>query len=231
MIIEDKYNFELDMETENSNSAILKNISPNSKVLEFGCAHGRMTKYLKENLKCDTTIVEINAQAGSVAAQWASKAYIGNTLGDIEGDSFFYDFKENDFDYIIFADVLEHLKNPEIVLKKCKSLLTKNGSIWISIPNVGHNAVLIDLWNGLFEYRELGLLDNTHLRFFTSQSLENMILKCEFKIANKINLINTVENTEFHNSYDDVPVMVAFLLQRREFGEVYQFVWELKINE
>lgn len=227
-----KYDFTLDMDTENSNAAILKNISSGSRVLELGCAHGRMTKYLKENLNCTVTIAELDEKAGKTASQWAENSFIGYD-GDIERDKFFDELnylKENNFDYIIFADVLEHLKYPEIVLNKSKKLLAHTGSIWISVPNISHNAVLIDLWNDKFEYRETGLLDNTHLRFFTKQSLLKMVNDCGLIVNTEINLKNIVENTEFNNSYNDVPPTVEFLMKRREYGEIYQFVWELKVK-
>lgn len=219
------YDFQLDMETENSNSVILKNIKPKSKVLEIGCAHGRMTKYLKEELECKVTIVELNQEAGKTAAQWAEKSFLGE---DIENESLFYKFSRNadKFDYIIFADVLEHLQNPDKVLNKFKNIANE---IWISIPNIGHNAVMIDLWNNLFTYRESGLLDKTHLRFFTYYSLKQMVEQCGLKIVKEINLINVVENTEFNNNYSKVPPTVEILLKRREYGEVYQFVWKLSV--
>ena len=76
-----KYDFELDMKTQNSNSVILNNIKPNSIVLEVGCAHGRMTKYLKETLNCTVDIVEIDWEAGDVAKQWARYAWLGPEEG------------------------------------------------------------------------------------------------------------------------------------------------------
>lgn len=229
--MEDKYNFDLDMVGENSNSAILKNINPNSLVLECGCAHGRMTKYLKENLNCTVYIAEYNGDAGKHASQWANKSFYGSN-GNIEDEDFFTNIKSlgaNNLDYIIFADVLEHLHYPEKVLEKSKSLLKNNGSIWLSIPNIGHNSVLIDLLNNKFTYRSLGLLDDTHIRFFTYYSLKNMVNKCGLSIAQEINLQNSVENTEFNNSYEDVNEEVSTFLKNREHAETYQFVWELKI--
>lgn len=228
-----KYDFALDMDTENSNATILKNISQSSRVLELGCAHGRMTKYLKENLNCTVTIAEVDKVAGKVASQWASESFIGQYDGDVERVNFFSELNlssNNNFDYIIFADVLEHLQNPKIVLDKCKKLLSPIGSIWISVPNISHNAVLIDLWNDKFTYRETGLLDNTHLRFFTESSLAKMVEDCGLVVNNAINLKNVVENTEFKNSYDDVPAIIALLMKHREHGETYQFVWELKVK-
>lgn len=226
-----KYDFNLDMGSDNSNSTIIRNIKPNSKVLELGCAHGRMTKFLKENLNCEVTIAEIDTDSGRIASQWAVKSFIGED-GNIESSNFFdklYNMNCKNFDVIIYADVLEHLRYPDVVLNKTKKLLGNDGSIWISIPNVAHNSVLLDLWNNKFTYRNLGLLDETHIRFFTFYSLTEMINNVGLKINTAINLENAVENTEFHNSYDDVPPTVSLLMKRREYSEVYQFIWELKV--
>lgn len=230
--MEDKYDFELDMVGENSNSAILKNILPNSKVLECGCAHGRMTKYLKEVLSCDVYIAERNEDTGKNAAVYSIKSFLGEE-GNIEEETFFNNLYEKgiyDLDYIIFADILEHLYSPEKILQKCQHLLKKDGSIWISIPNIGHNSVLIDLWNNKFTYRETGLLDDTHIRFFTYYSLKKMVEKCGLNVVNEINLQNTVENTEFNNSYENVRPEIRYTLKKRNHGETYQFIWELKIS-
>jgi len=221
------YDFSLDMKTDNSNSLILKTISKGSKVLEVGCAHGRMTKYLKENLDCDITIVEVDKEAGKVASQYSNNAILGGA-GNIEDTYWFYETDGKKFDHIIFADVLEHLSNPEAVLLKAMERLSDNGSILISIPNISHNAVLIDLLQDKFEYRETGILDKTHVKFFTHNSLRQMIEKIGLSISKEFNAVNVVSNTEFNNSYSQLPEEVSLFLKSREYGEVYQFVWELK---
>jgi 2-polyprenyl-3-methyl-5-hydroxy-6-metoxy-1,4-benzoquinol methylase len=228
----DKYNFELDMVGDNSNSLILRNILPNSNVLEFGPAHGRMTKYLKENLNCKVTIVELDEEAGNSAKIFAEESFIGNHWGDIEKYQWLHhlDDAAKKFDYIIFADVLEHLYDPWKVLSSVKNLLKDNGSLFISIPNIGHNSVIIDLLNGKFEYREVGLLDNTHIRFFTRVSLQRMINEAGFEIEHCFDAHNIVENTELGNSYNDVPEHVAEYLRQRPDGDVYQYVWSLRKN-
>jgi O-antigen biosynthesis protein len=222
-----KYDFDLDMIGDNSNSLILREVSPNSKVLEFGCAYGRMTKYLKEQLNCSVSIVEKDFNAGKIAESYASKALVGGNAGDIEKYNWLTKLKGEQFDYIIFADVLEHLYNPWKVLEKSKTLLKNNGRVLISVPNVGHNSVLIDLLNDKFEYRELGLLDNTHIRFFTEFSLFEMIIRAGYSVDKVLNAKNVVENTEFKNSYTDLPEEVGNFLRQRKNGEVYQFIWSL----
>ena len=222
------YDFSLDMTTDNSNSLILRNIAPNSKVLEIGAAHGRMTKYLKEELNCQVSIVEYDRKAGDTAKQYAEKSWIGAEIGDVEKECWLKETEGQKFDYIVFADVLEHLHDPLQVLRRATERLSDNGSILISIPNIGHNSVLIDLLQGKFEYRESGILDRTHLKFFTHESLRNMIAAAGLSICKEMNAVNVVNNTEFGNSYDQVPPEVSKYLQSRKYGEVYQFIWELK---
>lgn len=227
-----KYDFALDMVTDNSNSVILRNIKSNSKILELGCAHGRMTRYMKEVLNCTIDTVEVDEEAGTIAANWARQSFAAN----VEDPTIWDELNEigcNDYDYIIFADVLEHLHHPVEVLSKSKKLLKKadvnkcGGSIWISIPNTAHNAIIIDLMNNKFIYREVGLLDNTHIKLFTIHSILEMIEKAGLSLITRLDLTNPVGHTEFNNSYNDVPSEVANFLKKRELGEIYQFVMEL----
>jgi len=226
-----KYDFALDMATDNSNSLILRNIRPDSDVLETACAHGRMTRYLKEKLNCRVTIVENDAEAGASAAQYASDArHVGPQMGDLEKGPWYDNLKMagKTFDYVVMADILEHLYDPWKVLGRARGLLKPGGSIWISVPNFTHNGVLIELLNGRFEYRKIGLLDNTHIRFFSAGSLEAMVRGAGLTVVKKADPVLAVKRTELKNSYRDVPWYVALYLKMRRGGEIYQFVWELK---
>ena len=103
-----KYDFALDMKTDNSVSQILRYIRPDSDVLEIACAHGRMTKYLRETLRCRVSIVEKDGEAAQAAAPFASDAtLVGRELGDLEKDGWHNYLRKNrhSFDYIIFADM------------------------------------------------------------------------------------------------------------------------------
>ncbi|HHQ4902869.1 TPA: class I SAM-dependent methyltransferase, partial [Aeromonas veronii] len=170
-----KYNVELDLETENSLSIIIKQIRPKARVLEFGPAHGRLTRYLKESLDCIVDIIELDENAGKEASFYARHALLGSELGNIENYQWESKLDGNKYDFIIFADVLEHLYSPGKVLQSIKSFLSNNGVVIISVPNVGHDGVLLELFNEEFNYRDTGLLDDTHIRFFTYQNLLNMV--------------------------------------------------------
>jgi glycosyltransferase involved in cell wall biosynthesis/2-polyprenyl-3-methyl-5-hydroxy-6-metoxy-1,4-benzoquinol methylase len=223
-----KYDFTLDLETDNSNSIILRWIKPQSTVLEFGPAHGRMTKFLKENLQCSVTIIELDEESGSEAAKYADRALLGKIEGNIESDQWVQKLQGHTFDYIIFADVLEHLHNPGETLVRAGGLLGSNGSILISVPNIAHNSIIIELWKNRFEYRSTGLLDETHLRFFSQTSLTKLVQQTGLYVHNAHNARNLVEKTEFKHSLAEMPRQVAKAMAKRDLADVYQFIWELK---
>ena len=133
------YDFELDLKSVNTMSVINEWIKKETNILEFGPANGRLTKYLKYEKNCTVTIVELDEESGKEAKQFATKSYIGKKYGDIE--NFYWTKSKQKFDYIIFADVLEHLSNPQKVLEVCKNMLKPSGRILVSIPNVTHNSI------------------------------------------------------------------------------------------
>lgn len=219
-----KYDFDLDLIYNNSLALIAKQIRRNTTVLEFGPANGRLTRYMKEQLKCDIFLVELDEEAGRDAAVYARDII----YGDIEEYAWVEQYNGQMFDYIIFADVLEHLRNPEDVLIKAKMFLKQEGSILLSVPNIAHNSVLINLLNGKFEYTDIGLLDNTHIHFFTKKSLEDLLFHAGLEPVKKMGTYNEVGNNEIENSYRDVEGIDESFWKYREYGDVYQFVYEVK---
>ena len=90
---------------------------------------------------------------------------------------------EDKFDVIVFADVLEHFVHPLDVLAMATSVLAPNGRIIISIPNVAHLSVRLQLLLGSFTYTDRGILDRTHLHFYTKKTLKEMITKAGLHIT------------------------------------------------
>lgn len=85
------------------------------------------------------------------------------------------------YDLVVFADVLEHMANPEEILRKSRSWLGQQGHLLISIPNVRHLSVIADLvFRGDWVYAEDGILDKTHLRFFTARSFVRLLSACGY---------------------------------------------------
>ena len=222
-----KYDFNLDLASENSLALIAKKVKPNSKVLEFGPAAGRLTKYMKEVLNCTVYIVEIDEQAAEKASIYAEKTVVD----DIEKYTWLELFKDIKFDYVLFADVLEHLYYPEKVLENTKLILEDRGSIIISIPNVTHSSIIADLLVNKFDYKDTGLLDDTHIRFFTHESLIEMINQSGFFILTKEAIFKNIYESELGNQFDLLPSGIKKYLKNKEFSDVYQFVLEIKTSK
>lgn len=138
-----------------------------SRILEVGCGEGKLAKALRGSRPAsDLEIVgvEVCDAAAKTAATVLNRVMVGN----VEQMELPY---ENYFDCVIFADVLEHLVDPWRMLRRARKLLRKDGVIVASIPNVQHSRVLINLLLGRWEYEQAGIMDSTHLRFFTRKSI------------------------------------------------------------
>ncbi len=159
---------------------LLKCIPEKSKigrVLDVGCGDGSTASYIKQKFNAKEVIgIEKNSSLKNIAEQHLDRFIIGD-IGAID-----LPFEQNYFDLIILADILEHLYDPWNVLKKLYPFLKENGTILSSIPNVQHWSILFNLLKGRWDYKSVGILDNTHIRFFTRKSIEEMFLKNDFKI-------------------------------------------------
>ncbi len=225
-----RYDFSLDMYTDNANADIIGRIENSSKILEFGSANGRMTKYLKEQKQCLVDIIEIDKEAGQCAAVYANKACLGAEDGDINGKRWQEILQGNKYDVIVFADVLEHLIDPLDVLKRSRSFLKEEGRILCSIPNIAHASVILGLINGQFEYSDNGLLDRTHIHFFTEESFKRLANNAGYCIAYEHSILGKVGTIEIPYTYDTVSKDVQRVLMNRVNNEAYQYIFELKNN-
>ena len=217
-----KYDFEINEINPNTvHGMILSQIKPESFVLECGCATGYMTKFMKQKLMCDVSIIEIDKEAFEKAKKYAADWF----LGDLNDDKWFnyYEY-EGRFDYILFADVLEHLKDPLETLKMAKRLLSYKGKIIISIPNICHNDILVRMFYNHFNYSALGLLDNTHIHFWGGNDLAAFAEQAGLKITNVQALAVPTQHTE-QRYPGEIDTALLELLKKREFGEVYQYVF------
>ena len=155
---------------------IFELINDDLSILDIGCHTGTLGRALK---KRGNRIwgVEINSDAAEKAKQFYEKIIVG----DIEDDDLWNAITQR-FNVIIFLDVLEHLVDPWRVLIKSKNVLKSKGFILISIPNVAFYAVRRGLLFGKFNYQPSGILDKSHLRFFTFQSAQRLIQDCGYEI-------------------------------------------------
>lgn len=222
-----KYDFEMDLDEQSSVGKIAAQIKPRSKVLEFGPGNGRLTKHLIGAKQCEVSIVELDKELFDFVNEFAKDGF----YGDIESFEWENYFSNQKFDYILFADVLEHLVAPVDTLKKAKRFLNDNGEILITFPNLAHNSVLIGLFNNQLPWNSYGLLDETHNSFFTHDGFEKVFNEAGLFINIEDYLYLAVEDTELPFRYEELPVAVRYDFKMRPYGEVYQYFFSLKRQE
>ena len=145
-------------------------------VLEVGTATGYLSQEMS-NLGCRVTGIEQDLEMAAVATPCCSRMITGD-VESIDVASL------ETYDAIIFGDVLEHLKDPRTVLKQFAGLLRPGGKILISLPNVANLWVRLNLLFGRFEYSKVGILDQTHLRFFTLKTAKELVSSCGLDVIN-----------------------------------------------
>ena len=153
-------------------------IGSGKSVLEVGCASGVQTRLFKERLGCKVTGIELDASAAEDARPFCEKLIIGN----IETLEISKSLSSERFDTVVFADVLEHLYTPANALEKVRPFIKSGGDLIASVPNITHASICWEIAHGRFNYRKYGLLDNTHIRFFTKRTLSELFEAAGYRI-------------------------------------------------
>jgi SAM-dependent methyltransferase len=183
------------------------------RILDVGCGVGKTGQMLRERGFEEIFAVEVNPHA----AQQAKSYYREVIIGDIEKDVL--PFSRGFFDCILYGDVLEHLIDPWKVLKNQKEILKDDGVIICSIPNIRYYKILKSLiLNGRWEYVDLGILDRTHLRFFTLKTIETMFQETGYEIKKLIRKKRCSKTMKFINRLVFNGLVDFLVLQYRIIG-------------
>ena len=151
-----------------------------ARVLDVGCGEGTLTKVLSDACHAEFVGVEPDAtragRAGTRGLDVRTMRFDRDGVGDLIRDF-------GRFDIVLFADVLEHLGDPQAALLLSREVLKPGGAVIASIPNVAHWSVRADLLRGRFRYRPDGIMDATHLRWFTADSAKSLLVSSGFNIV------------------------------------------------
>jgi 2-polyprenyl-3-methyl-5-hydroxy-6-metoxy-1,4-benzoquinol methylase len=150
---------------------------PNRTILEIGCGSGATGAYARRTGKCGRYV---GIEAVASAASEASKRLDEVHLADVE--LFEPPFGESTFDVVIAGEILEHLKDPWLVVRKYRSYLRINGIFYASSPNVAHRSTLLMLLKGGWDLEREGLMDRTHLRWFTPRTYAKLFEEAGYKV-------------------------------------------------
>jgi len=216
---------EFQADPNSTHSKIVSLVPPATRVLEFGCATGYMSEVLKERLGCTVVGIEIDPGAAALAEAYTERVIVG----DAEKIDYAAELAGEEFDVVLFADVLEHLKEPADVLRRVRPFVAEDGVVIASIPNIAHASVRLALLGGEFRYREWGLLDDTHLRFFTRASIQDLFEETGYVVTHWLRQRLDVGETEI--KVPDVPEAVREWLASDPEATTYQFVLRALVSD
>lgn len=217
-----KYLYDIPEDPNHAACKIIAWIDRDMDVLEVGCASGIQTRYLQEQLGCRVTGIEIDPQAAEDARPFCENLIIG----DIDGLDLTNELGDCRYDAITFVDVLEHLYDPGSTLKKVRPFLKENGHLIASIPNIAHAAICWELAHGRFDYQKFGLLDNTHIRFFTKKNVARLFEEAGYRIVSWDQVTKAPKETEFNvqcNSVQD-QAFLDWICDSNPEAYTYQFI-------
>lgn len=192
---------------------------PNKRVLEVGPATGYITEALQKR-GCRVIAIEIDPEAAVSAARFCERMIVG----DVEQIEFAAAFQGDLFDVVVFGEILEHLVDPHRALIQAANVLRPGGYVVVSVPNVAHGSVRLALMSGAFPRTETGLLDHTHLRFFTRESLAQLMRQAGYVIRVWRRIIADPFSTELKLREADYPPHLVASLRQDTEAMTYQFV-------
>lgn len=189
-----------------------------SRVLDLGCSVGQLARHLVDR-GCTVVGVELDAAAAAQAEAWCEQVHAADLdLTDVGAM-----LAAERFDVVVAADVIEHLRDPASLLRSVRPLLGDTGVLVATVPNIAHGSARLALLTGRFEYADLGIMDRTHLRFFTRATLTELLRITGYELVS----IDPLElPVELGVPYDPkaLPRGVEKAVKRMADSETYSFL-------
>jgi SAM-dependent methyltransferase len=222
-----KYDYKVDTNADTAPARVVRLVGKNQRVLEVGSGPGSITSQLKNVGRCTITALEIDPVAIELVKPFCEAVYpadlnISNWNEALEG---------NRFDVVLAADVLEHVYEPLEVLKKMTTHLNSNGRIVLSLPHACHCAISACLLLEDFEYRDWGLLDKTHIRFFGLKNMQALITAAGLSIQRAEFVVRHPDETEFAAKWSQLSIESQRALMSNKYSFVYQVVIEATLTD
>jgi O-antigen biosynthesis protein len=215
-----RYDFDkVDLESGSVHADVVRLVGGAPRVLELGPATGYMSNALRA---AGSTVVgiELDPEMAQRAGEFCERIIVG----DLDTIDLAAELGEERFDAIVAADVLEHLKDPLETLNRLRPFLAPEGFFVISVPNIAHGSVRLALLSGDFKYGDIGLLDSTHLRFFTRATLELLLDDAELGLIEMSRHELDIDASEVAFDAAAVPPGLRDELESDPEARTYQFV-------
>lgn len=207
-------------ESDNSLLRLAAWVPRGSTVLELGPASGYFTKHLSQTLGCTVDAIERDPTMTEMTRPFCR----GLVIGDLDHLVLREQFPGRQYDVIIAADIIEHLVWPERLLAQIAPCLAAQGRLLISVPNAAYAGLVASLLDGKFDYRDEGILDRTHLRFFTRDSLAKLLLSTGFYPKHWVPVFRPLNESEFKIRLEALPTGLRDALVASPYAFAYQWI-------
>lgn len=215
-----KYHYSFDPDGMIAPARVARMAGRNQKILELGSGPGSITRVLTGLNNNEVTALELDGNAVELVRPYCKRVFQVN-LNDVSWSEC---VKTERFDAVLAADVLEHIYEPTEVLKEMVTLLKEDGAIVISLPHIGHASIGCCLLLNNFRYSDRGLLDRTHIRFFSMTNIQSLFESAGLKIIQAEFVTATPEATEFADLWAQLHDKAKMALNSNPFSLVYQVV-------
>jgi 2-polyprenyl-3-methyl-5-hydroxy-6-metoxy-1,4-benzoquinol methylase len=175
------------------------------KVLEIGAAYGETLYYLKEKgLAIEAIGIELFEDKNNKEKYKIIDRFIFGNINEIHLPEF-----EGYFDLILLPDVLEHIFDPKVTLKKVHKYLKNDGEIIVSMPNIRHFSAFINIFvKGDFKYEDSGIFDYTHVKFYCKKNIKELLETTNFKILKTESSIKNFKGKSFSKVINNITLGV-----------------------
>jgi 2-polyprenyl-3-methyl-5-hydroxy-6-metoxy-1,4-benzoquinol methylase len=216
-----KYEYKVDLNGSSAQAAVVRMVGKNKRVLEIGAGPGSITRVLKEHSCCRVTGIELDDEAIRKLSPFCEHVY----RCDLNDQAWTLVIPHDEkFNVVVAADVLEHLYYPQATLRAVKDILDNDGYVVVSLPHIGHNAVIGCLLNEDLEFQDGGLLDKTHIQFFGIKNMQRLFNNAGFKIVDVEFILLPPDQTELAYFWRNISEELKRGLMSNRFGMVYQVV-------
>lgn len=196
---------------------IVRDIPANSVILDIGAGNGLLAMLFKHIKK---EVVIDGVEPSKAAAKIAKKNYRNFYVGYAQ--DYLSEIKKNNYDYVVLADVIEHTQDPVAFLKDLSRSISRDTKVIVSIPNVAFGSVRLSLLDGNYNYVDSGLLEKTHIRFFTKETLEETIKESGLGVVKVVYLQRRFDSTEIPINLKR-NIFNSIRLTKDELASTYQF--------
>jgi len=215
-----QYQRHLDPDSDDSLARLARRIPAGARILELGPATGYFTRHLREALGCTVDAIELSPEMAHHAQPWCRRIVVG----DMERLDLAAALESATYDLILAADVLEHLRDPWSLARRLAGCLAPGGRLLLSVPNVAYLGVLVDLLRGRFRYGNEGLMDRSHLRFFTFDSLRDLLEEAGWHVWDAEAVPLSLTDSEFRVRIEALGPALRDELLARPDALCYQWV-------